>query len=101
MFSSLLVGGLSDYHITLFLWGALILVSLIVELATDELTIIWGTVGAIFSFLAALLHADVWLQLLIFVVFTTLAFLIKDNGFDLTGTNIDSEITHAQISVIS
>lgn len=77
MFSSLLVGGLSDYHITLFLWGALILVSLIVELATDELTIIWGTVGAIFSFLAALLHADVWLQLLIFVVFTTLTIIIS------------------------
>ena len=77
MFLSLLIGGLSDYHITLILWGILIIVSLIVELATDELTIIWGTVGAIFSFLAALLHAEVWLQLLIFVVFTTLTIIIS------------------------
>ena len=77
MFLSLLIGGLSDYHITLVLWGILIIVSLIVELATDELTIIWGTVGAIFSFLAALLHAEVWLQLLIFVVFTTLTIIIS------------------------
>lgn len=77
MFLSLLIGGLSDYHITLILWGVLIIVSLIVELATDELTIIWGTIGGIFSFLAALLHADVWLQLLIFVVFTTLTIIIS------------------------
>ena len=77
MFLSLLIGGLSDYHITLILWGVLIIVSLIVELATDELTIIWGTIGGVFSFLAALLHADVWLQLLIFVVFTTLTIIIS------------------------
>ena len=77
MFLSLLIGGLSDYHITLVLWGILIIVSLIVELATDELTIIWGTIGGVFSFLAALLHADVWLQLLIFVVFTTLTIIIS------------------------
>ena len=77
MFLSLLIGGLSDYHITLILWGVLIIVSLIVELATDELTIIWGTIGGIFSFLSALLHADVWLQLLIFVVFTTLTIIIS------------------------
>ena len=78
MFLSLfLFGSLTDYHIALILWGILIVVSLIVELITDELTIIWGTVGAIFSFLAALLHADVWLQLLIFVVFTTLTIIIS------------------------
>ena len=71
MFSSL-----SSYHITLILWGILIVVSLIVELATDELTIIWGTIGAIFAFVAALLKADIWLQLLIFVVFTVLTIII-------------------------
>lgn len=72
-----LIGGLSNYHIALILWGALILVSLVVELITEELTIIWGTVGAIFSFLAALLHAEIWLQLLIFIVFTTLTIIIS------------------------
>ena len=67
--SLFLLGSLSDYHITLILWGVLIIVSLIVELITEELTIIWGTVGGVFSFLAALLHAEIWLQLLIFIIF--------------------------------
>lgn len=74
--SLFIIGALSDYHIALILWGALIIVSLVVEFVTDELTIIWGTVGAIFAFLAALLHAEIWLQLLIFIIFTTLTIVI-------------------------
>lgn len=77
MYLTLITGALSDYHIALILWGVLILVSLIVELITDELTIIWGTIGAIFAFVATLLHADVWLQLLIFVIFTVLTIIIS------------------------
>lgn len=73
----LLSEGLSDFHIALILWGALIVISLIVELITDELTIIWGTVGAIFAFIATLLHAEIYLQLLIFVITTTLSILIS------------------------
>lgn len=71
------LGALSDYHISLILWGVLIVVSLVVELITEELTIIWGTVGAIFAFLAALLHTDVWIQLLVFVVFTSLTIIVS------------------------
>ncbi len=78
MFQTLFaIGALSDFHISLILWGVLIVVSIIVELITDELTIIWGTVGAIFAFLAALLHTDVWIQLLVFVVFTTLTIIVS------------------------
>lgn len=77
MFESILLFSLSSYHITLILWGILIVVSLIVELITDELTIIWGTVGAIFSLIAALLKAEIWLQLLIFIIFTTLTIIIS------------------------
>jgi membrane protein implicated in regulation of membrane protease activity len=76
MSESLLIFSLSSYHITLILWGVLIIVSLIVELITEELTIIWGTIGAIFSFLAAIFKAEIWLQLLIFIVFTTLTIII-------------------------
>lgn len=67
---------ISDYHLTLLLWGILIIVTIVVELITDELTIIWGTVGAIFAFISALLKAPVWLQLIIFFVFTILFVLI-------------------------
>jgi membrane protein implicated in regulation of membrane protease activity len=76
MSESLLIFSLSSYHITLILWGVLIIVSLIVELITEELTIIWGTIGAIFSFLAAIFKVEIWLQLLIFIVFTTLTIII-------------------------
>ena len=93
--SLFLVGSLSDYHITLILWGVLIIVSLIVELITEELTIIWGTVGGVFSFLAALLRAEIWLQLLIFIVFTTLTIIIfrpiikKHSQKEVLRTNAD------------
>jgi len=72
----LLLLNLTSYQITLILWGTLIIVSLIVELITDELTIIWGTIGAIFAFLAAIFKAEIWLQLLIFIVFTALTIII-------------------------
>ena len=68
--------GLTDYQIAIILWAILIVVSIVVELITDELTIIWGTVGAIFALIAAALHADVWLQLIIFAVFTVLFILV-------------------------
>ncbi len=71
------IGSLSSYHFALILWGILIVVSLIVELITDELIIIWGTIGAVCSFIATLFHAPIWLQLLIFIVSTTLTILIS------------------------
>jgi len=78
MLQSLFIfGALSEYHITLILWGSLILISLIVELITDELTIIWGTVGGVFAFLAAILRSEIWLQLLIFIVFTSLTIIVS------------------------
>ena len=68
--------GLTNYQIAIILWAILIIVSIVVELITEELTIIWGTVGAIFALIAAALHADVWLQLIIFAVFTVLFILV-------------------------
>ena len=73
-----LIDGISDFHLTLLLWGILIVVSIVVELITDELTIIWGTVGAIFALISAALKAPVWLQLIIFFVFTI---SFKEEGY--------------------
>ena len=70
-----IIDGISDFHLTLLLWGILIVVSIVVELITDELTIIWGTVGAIFALISATLKAPIWLQLIIFFVFT-ISFLL-------------------------
>lgn len=62
--------GLTNYQFILILWGILIIVSIVVELLTDELTIIWGTVGAIFALISAIFKAPIWLQLIIFIVCT-------------------------------
>ena len=62
--------GLTNYQFVLILWGILIIVSIVVELLTDELTIIWGTVGAIFALISAIFKAPIWLQLIIFIVCT-------------------------------
>ena len=61
---------LSEYHLYLALWGILIIVSIVVELITDELTIIWGTVGGIFALLAALCSLNPYIQLIVFSITT-------------------------------
>ena len=90
-----LIEGMSDFNITLILWGILIVVSIVIELITDELTIIWGTVGAIFALISAALKAPIWLQLIIFFVFTFLFILIfkpiieKNRKRETVHTNAD------------
>ena len=90
-----LIEGMSDFNLTLLLWGILIVVSIVIELITDELTIIWGTVGAIFALISAALKAPIWLQLIIFFVFTILFILIfkpiieKNRKRETVHTNAD------------
>lgn len=90
-----LIEGMSDFNLTLLLWGILIVVSIVIELITDELTIIWGTVGAIFALISAALKAPIWLQLIIFFVFTILFILIfkpiieKNRKKETVHTNAD------------
>ena len=90
--------GLTEYQFVLLLWGILIVASIVVELITDELTIIWGTVGAIFAMISAILKADIWLQLIIFVIFTVGFILIfrpiirKNRKLETIHTNADRVI---------
>lgn len=67
--------GLTNYHLILILWGILIIASIIIELITDEITIIWGTVGAVFALIAAIFNLPVWLQIIIFIV-STIGFIL-------------------------
>lgn len=100
-----IIDGISDFHLTMLLWGILIVVSIVVELITDELTIIWGTVGAIFALIAAALKAPVWLQLIIFFVFTISFLLIfrpiieKNRKKETIHTNADRII--GMVAVVS
>ena len=100
-----IIDGISDFHLTLLLWGILIVVSIVVELITDELTIIWGTVGAIFALISAALKAPIWLQLIIFFVFTISFLLIfktiieKNRKKETLHTNADRII--GMVAVVS
>lgn len=67
--------GLTNYHLILILWGILIIASIIIELITDEITIIWGTVGAVFALIAAIFNLPIWLQIIIFIV-STIGFIL-------------------------
>lgn len=107
MFNSafLEIVGLTEYQLILLLWGILIVASIVVELITDELTIIWGTVGAIFALISAVFRAKVWLQLIIFVVFTVGFILVfrpiiqRNRTKETIHTNADRVI--GMIAVIS
>lgn len=100
-----LISGISDFHLTMFLWGLLIIVSIVVELLTREVTIIWGTVGAIFALISAALKAPIWLQLIIFFIFTISFILIfrpvieKNRKKDTIHTNADRII--GMVAVVS
>ena len=50
------------------LWLVLLILFLVAEGATAAVTTIWFAAGALFSMIAALLKAQVWLQIVIFVV---------------------------------
>ncbi len=50
------------------IWGALLLLFLIVEGATAGLASIWFALGALVALLASLLHAPLWLQIVLFFV---------------------------------
>lgn len=60
----------------LIVWGAATVVLLLVELATYGLTSIWLAIGAACAFLAALLGAPLWLQILWFVLISAVTLLL-------------------------
>lgn len=49
-------------------WIALLVVFVIIEAATAQLVTIWFAAGSMVSLISALLHAPIWLQVLLFFV---------------------------------
>ena len=58
-----------------FLWLALIVVFAVIEGATTALTTVWFIGGALAALAAALLHAELWLQITLFLSVVLLAAL--------------------------
>lgn len=52
----------------IYLWLGIMILTAILEIATMGLTCIWFTAGAAVAWVAALLKAPVWLQVVLFVV---------------------------------
>jgi len=57
-------------------WGAAILLFVIVEAATTGLTSIWFALGALAALIASLFGAQLWLQLLWFIIISVAALLV-------------------------
>lgn len=80
------------------IWLGILIVLIIIEIITLGLSTIWFAGGAIVSFIAALLGADVVIQVILFLVVSIILLLftrpvaVKYLNHNRTRTNIDSLI---------
>lgn len=80
------------------LWLILLVVFLVVEALTMGLTTIWFAGGALVAFLVAVIHAPIWLQVVLFLAVSLLLLFytrpIAKRYFNqrITKTNVDSVI---------
>ena len=79
-------------------WLAIVIVLLVIEIATLGLTTIWFAGGALVACVAALLHANIWVQIVLFLVvsvlllFFTRPLAVRYMNKDRTKTNVDSMV---------
>ena len=57
-----------DYAV--IFWFVLIIFAALIEMNTMDLTSIWFSAGALVAFILAIADAQVWIQILVFVIFT-------------------------------
>lgn len=60
----------------IYVWIAAFVVLVIIEAATVQLVTIWFAAGALAAFIASLLHAQLWQQLLVFIAVSLLALVL-------------------------
>ena len=75
-------------------WGALMILFLIVEGATAGLASIWFALGALAALVAALLKAPIWLQIVLFLI-VSIAVLILTRPLARKYINSRSQATNA------
>ena len=61
-------GGVSMHGSLAVLWLAIMVSLAVLEAVTTQLVSIWFALGALFALIACLLHAPLWLQILLFAV---------------------------------
>lgn len=79
-------------------WLAILILSIIVEIISLGLTSIWFAGGALIAFIAAALHAPVWLQVILFLVVTIVLLIftrpvaVKYFNKNRVRTNVESVV---------
>lgn len=79
-------------------WLVLLIVAIVAEVLTMGLTTIWFAGGALVAILAALLHAPIWLQVILFflvsllLLFFTRPVAVKYFNRDRVKTNVESMV---------
>lgn len=82
----------------LYFWISAFVVLVIVEAATVQLVTIWFAVGALGALIAELLHADIWLQWVVFVALSLITLIAtrplvkKISNKKIQPTNADRNI---------
>ena len=84
-------------HSTTVIWLIALVVFLLIEAATQGLTSIWFAGGALGGGIAALLHANIWIQIAVFLILSIILLIATKplkHRMDkkLSKTNIDSLI---------
>lgn len=60
----------------LYLWGAIFLAALIIELKTFNLTSIWFCVSALITLIAGIFGANIYWQIVIFIAASTVLLIV-------------------------
>ena len=60
----------------MYAWVALMIAFAAVELITPQLVCIWFAIGSLGAFIAALLNAPLWLQILIFILVSVIMIFV-------------------------
>ena len=69
--------GFISLHIALILmWIAVIIVAVIVELMTTDLSSIWAALGAFVAMIVAIFVTTWWIQLVVFIIITLLGLIL-------------------------
>lgn len=90
----------------LYAWLGLLIILIAIEAATVSLTTIWFAAGSLVAFFMALFGLDLWVQVLVFLVASTLLLIftrpiaVKYLKVGITRTNIDAVIGEKGLVVL-
>lgn len=98
------MAGMANLNMTLF-WLVVLVVLVIIELLTMGLTTVWFAGGALVATIAALLHAPLFLQIILFLIvsavllFSTRPLAVKYFNKDRIRTNAESLVGRQAIVI--